>query len=692
MMTDQMGHICKNSQTSRLGKLKELLTGRQQTKHELKCGGCSQTFVTICALHEHLSEHSETGSYHFDNCTGTAFPKHDSLCAYTQYDPNDTGLINDIIHCTSLTEPSESHEMTYKTVIDAFSNTSTECKRRSNRKIKPNQKYNSDKFIQDVCLEITHHTSKSDKVEQLNANEHDQNAYLGREVSPDLLILDPKDSELGKRTYNTKTCGSIGKNDTSKRKIITSTVENVLHNTNDSTEGKTDPIINEIQSTDEQTATEALLEISECNSERVGSNSKCTKVNKRCRKPICSAHIRQNSSAKSKKDTKYNGDPNSKIRDNSTMVKLSAKSGHLRKCKICGKVGSSAVISYHKHIHQGGYSCEKCGVQLKHPRTLAAHLLQHEAKQFKCDQCGAGFRRKQYLDTHLLIHSGERPFMCEECGQSYRSASCLSRHVRHIHKNLRSHECDICHERFFRIDHMKNHRVRHFEAKLQCKYCGKGFKVLPDLKRHMLIHTGEKTHICPLCSHGFISVFHYYKHMIKKHNIDRCKAKKMKEHFKAISGSGKCSSKGNRVTIASNLVGDSVVTMETESGKFGIGDIYTKELFIAVDEDVDDQKFIATSKKSKNLTKRNIKRIDVDFQTTVTMGQQQADEVQERERTPFHGEGLLDLMGNGSSQTIIGGSDLNMINQYFDDGAESVIVQDCDYAAEIVIDHSLMDP
>lgn len=173
----------------------------------------------------------------------------------------------------------------------------------------------------------------------------------------------------------------------------------------------------------------------------------------------------------------------------------------------------------------------------------------------------------------------------------------------------------------------------------------------------------------------------------------------MKEQFKPISGSGRSHAKGNRDTIASNIVGENVVTMETESSNFGIGDMYTEELFIAVDEDVDNEKFVASNKRSKNLNRRNIKRVDEEFQTNVTMDQQQAGKEQEHEQTQFHGEysetvgtGLLDLMGNGTSQTMIGGSDLNMINQYFDDGAESVMAPDCDYATEIVIDDSLIDP
>lgn len=72
----------------------------------------------------------------------------------------------------------------------------------------------------------------------------------------------------------------------------------------------------------------------------------------------------------------------------------------------------------------------------------------------------------------------------------YRDANNLNRHVRHTHENVRNFECDICHEKFYRIDHMKNHRARHFDANMKCLYCSKNFKLLADLKRHTKIHTG----------------------------------------------------------------------------------------------------------------------------------------------------------------------------------------------------------
>lgn len=48
------------------------------------CGGCGHVFIMICQLHTHLEQHVQGGSYHYDHVTKTAFPKVDSVCAYTQ--------------------------------------------------------------------------------------------------------------------------------------------------------------------------------------------------------------------------------------------------------------------------------------------------------------------------------------------------------------------------------------------------------------------------------------------------------------------------------------------------------------------------------------------------------------------------------------------------------------------------------
>lgn len=73
----------------------------------------------------------------------------------------------------------------------------------------------------------------------------------------------------------------------------------------------------------------------------------------------------------------------------------------------------------------------------------------------------------------------------------FREASELRRHKRHIHEQIRNHTCEICGDKFFRAEHLKNHRKRHLEPQLKCEFCGRGFKLKCDLVRHTTIHTGK---------------------------------------------------------------------------------------------------------------------------------------------------------------------------------------------------------
>ncbi|CAL1545050.1 unnamed protein product, partial [Lymnaea stagnalis] len=50
---------------------------------------------------------------------------------------------------------------------------------------------------------------------------------------------------------------------------------------------------------------------------------------------------------------------------------------------------------------------------------------------------------------------------CDNCGKVYTLPHALSRHTWKC-KGLREIDCQICHARFYRMDHLKKHMLRHY--------------------------------------------------------------------------------------------------------------------------------------------------------------------------------------------------------------------------------------
>ena len=76
--------------------------------------------------------------------------------------------------------------------------------------------------------------------------------------------------------------------------------------------------------------------------------------------------------------------------------------------------------------------------------------------------------------------------------------------VKFDEKSIKTEKEKTPEETFTQSTSLKRHTIIHTEDKLHiCPVCSKGFPQSSHLKRHMSIHTGERPHVCSVCSKRF---------------------------------------------------------------------------------------------------------------------------------------------------------------------------------------------
>ncbi|XP_077869569.1 uncharacterized protein LOC102808155 [Saccoglossus kowalevskii] len=183
--------------------------------------------------------------------------------------------------------------------------------------------------------------------------------------------------------------------------------------------------------------------------------------------------------------------------------------------------------SHNRKVHGALlFICAICNTGLQTSPGLKGHLKSHEApdEKFHCDQCGKIYQSLLGLKWHQAVHK-EKTICCEQCDCKFYRKIDLKRHSM-VHVKERNCVCETCGILFKRLSSLVFHRKKHLgEAKRYlCELCNKDFNSTAALKRHAVIHTGEKPFICDQCNKTFS----------RKDNL--------KTHMKVHSGSSSTSS------------------------------------------------------------------------------------------------------------------------------------------------------
>ncbi|XP_018394258.1 PREDICTED: zinc finger protein 91 [Cyphomyrmex costatus] len=206
-----------------------------------------------------------------------------------------------------------------------------------------------------------------------------------------------------------------------------------------------------------------------------------------------------------------------------------------RICKTCGKGFTTKWnLRQHEYTHTGEklYKCKLCEDKFRLKQHLGKHVIAKHCNDeryksnkhlyaggvsYKCKTCNKEFKYESALYRHERTHNGEKPFECEYCGIRFSQKTTLEQHVVAHHFNE---------ERYKSNKHIYTGGVS-----FKCRTCNKEFKYISALRRHEIIHNGEKPFECEYCGIRISQKNNLRRHIVRKHfNEERYKSN---EHLNA---------------------------------------------------------------------------------------------------------------------------------------------------------------